>query len=92
MSFRALALDAAEAGDAKRAARWLERAGQVARQRQSAHEAACNGLCAARLALRQGLPAEAARHAAAAGQAFDQLQMGWHHQQALQLLPDGLGV
>ena len=89
MSFRALALDAAAAGDARRATRWLARAGQVAQQRQSAHEAACNELCAAQLAQHLGQPLEAARRAAAAGQAFEHLQMDWHRQQALQRVPPG---
>jgi hypothetical protein len=89
MCCRALALDAAAAGDAARAARWLARADQVAAQRQSAHEAACNALCAADVARRLGRDAEAAARAAAALADFERLQMPWHAAQALTLLRSG---
>ena len=82
MAARALALHAAGRGDAMRAARWLARAQQVAAQRQSAHEAACNTLCAAQLALAQGQLAPARQQAAAAAAAFERLQMDWHAAQA----------
>lgn len=85
MASRALALDAARAGDRRRAALWLQRAWQVARQRQSAHEAACNTLCAAQLAGLHGDADEARRQAGAAQQAFERLQMHWHAQQARSL-------
>ncbi len=82
MAARALALHAAGRGDAARAARWLARAQQVAARRQSAHEAACNGLCAAQLAMQQGSEADARQQAAAAAAAFERLQMDWHAAQA----------
>ena len=82
MAARALALHAAGRGDATRAARWLARAQQVAAQRQSAHEAACNTLCAAQLALAQGQVAPGREQAAAAAAAFERLQMDWHAAQA----------
>jgi hypothetical protein len=66
-----------------RAARWLARAQRVALQRQSAHELACNTLCAADLAQLQGRPAEAQDLASSALQDFQALQMAWHAQQAL---------
>jgi class 3 adenylate cyclase len=84
MASRALALDAAHDADEVRAARWLARAQRVALQRQSAHELACNTLCAADLALMQGRPAEAQAQATSALQDFQALQMHWHAQQALQ--------
>lgn len=89
MSCRALALDAAAAGDAARAARWLARAGQVAAQRQSAHEVACNALCAARMAHRLGRDTAVAAPAAAALAEFQRLQMPWHAAQAQLLLRGG---
>lgn len=82
MAARALALHDAGRGDAARAARWLARAQQVAARRQSAHEAACNGLCAAQLAMQQGSEADARQQAAAAAAAFERLQMDWHAAQA----------
>jgi tetratricopeptide (TPR) repeat protein len=82
MAARALALHAAGRGDAARAVRWLARAQQVAARRQSAHEAACNALCAAQLALRQGRVAQARTQAGAAAAAFERLRMDWHAAQA----------
>lgn len=86
MACRALALDAARAGDAQGAARWLARAQRVALQRQSAHELACNALCEADLARHAGRHAEAQGHAASALQDFLALDMAWHAQQARQHL------
>lgn len=82
MAARALALHAAGRGEAARAVHWLARAQQVAARRQSAHEAACNALCAAQLALAQGQVAAGREQAAAAAAAFERLQMDWHAAQA----------
>ena len=82
MAARALALHAANRGEAARAARWLARAQWVAARRQSVHEATCNTLCAAQLAVAQGHTARAREQAAAAVVDFDRLQMDWHAAQA----------
>jgi class 3 adenylate cyclase/tetratricopeptide (TPR) repeat protein len=88
MTSRALALDAADHGDAARARRWLARAEAVAARRQSAHETACNRLCAAQLAAREGRDGEARQTAAAAQRDFTALQMDDHARLAQRLLGD----
>jgi len=75
---RAMARDAAARHDTAAAQRWLARARRIAAQRESRHEAACNDLCAAELALAAGDRGRARRDGEAAMAAFERLQMAWH--------------
>ena len=70
--------------DPERAQRYLRAAQAVADLRGSAHEAAVNRLCAAELALAQGLPAQALLGQAA--DAFEASAMAWHLQQTRRLM------
>lgn len=87
---RALAREAARAGHAPGqrddAAKWLARARRIAAQRDSAHEAAANDLCAAEVALHGGDLARARELAEAAAAAFERLEMRWHRERAEALL------
>ncbi|WP_399683183.1 hypothetical protein, partial [Xenophilus sp.] len=77
-----LARLAADAGDDARLARALHLADRAAALRRSPHEAACNALCRARLAVARGDGAEAARQLDAAAEGFQRLGMDWHLAQA----------
>lgn len=82
MSCRALARDALARGEPTRAARWLRRAGQIAVQRESAHEAAHNKLLEAELQASQGRQREADAALASAQAAYARLAMTWHAEAA----------
>lgn len=75
---RALAVAAAEAGDATTARRWMARAGRSARQRGSAREAALNLAADARIATLQGDAAGALAARERAVSALRALGMHWH--------------
>jgi hypothetical protein len=83
MACRAMAL---HCGDARQAALWLSRADVSAAARASAHEAAGNRLCEARLVLAAGQPERAQRSLAEAAAAFERMAMPWHLGQAQALL------
>lgn len=98
LACRALARDAARGGPAAshadghaaggpaNALKWLARARRIAAQRDSAHEAAANELCAADLALHAEERARARELAERAAAAFERLQMHWHRERAEGLL------
>ena len=79
MACRAMAL---HCGDPRQAAIWLARADTSAVARASAHEAAGNRLCEARLALAADQPDRARQLLAEAASAFERLAMPWHLGQA----------
>jgi tetratricopeptide (TPR) repeat protein len=83
MACRAMAL---QARHSLQAARWLARADSSAAARASAHEAAGNRLCEARLALAAGRPEQARALLADAATAFERMTMTWHLGQAQALL------
>lgn len=86
MAMRAIARLDAERGDWPAAQRRLAMADKVAQARGSPHEAACNELCRAQVALAQGVRAAAAAHVERASVAFTRLQMRWHLAEATRLL------
>ncbi len=81
---RALALAAAQAGDATSAARLMARSGRSASLRQSAREHALDGVVSSRIAALQGQQHESVLALARALEAFETLGMSWHHAKALQ--------
>ena len=81
---RALALAAAQAGDATSAARLMARSGRSASLRQSAREHALDGVVSSRIAALQGQQDESVLALARALEAFETLGMSWHHAKALQ--------
>jgi hypothetical protein len=83
MACRAMAL---HCGDPGQAAIWLARADASAAARASAHEAAGNRLCEARLALAASQPDRARRLLADTAADFERLTMPWHLGQAQALL------
>lgn len=78
MASRAMARLAAAEGHTAAAQRHLARAARVAAMRGSAHEAACNALCEAQVALQLGRPGDAAAALERACQGFEALQMAGH--------------
>ena len=85
MASRAMARLAAGRGDWPAANRHLGMAATVAHTRGSAHEAACNELCRAQVALAQDARDIASACLEHATEAFDSMQMEWHLAQALRL-------
>ncbi|MEO7851883.1 MAG: tetratricopeptide repeat protein, partial [Rubrivivax sp.] len=86
MAYRALARDAAERQDFAAAQRYLAEARRIGAQRDSAHEAAVNDLCAAQIAVCTGSRGAVRQHAEAALTAFQQVGMHWHAGKAEALL------
>ena len=84
MACRAMALHGRR--PARRPRSWLARADTSAAARGSAHEAAGNRLCEARLALAAGRPEQARPLLADAAAAFERMAMPWHLAQAQALL------
>lgn len=87
MAARAMALLEAGRGRAAAARRHLARAEQVAKVRESAHEAACNAWCRAQVLLALGDAVQASKSLHDARMAFSRLRMDWHLQQAEGLVP-----
>jgi class 3 adenylate cyclase/tetratricopeptide (TPR) repeat protein len=75
---RALALAAAQNGNARRSAQWLARANHSATLRMSSREHALNDLTASRIAAIQGNQAQSAEALDRALAAFKKLRMDWH--------------
>jgi class 3 adenylate cyclase/tetratricopeptide (TPR) repeat protein len=86
MAYRALARDAAERRDFTAAQHYLAEAQRVGKQRDSAHEAAVNQLCAAQMAVSAGAGSAVRQHAEAALVAFQRMGMHWHAGKAQDLL------
>lgn len=86
MACRAMARLAAQEGDASRVERWLARARDNAKRRESAHEEAVNALCEGEIALERGERERARPLLETASAAFAALDMAWHQNQATRLL------
>jgi hypothetical protein len=85
MACRAMARTAAASHDWQAADRHLRFAVRIAAKRRSAHEAACNDLCHAQVALLKEARPEALQYLERAARGFDRLQMRWHLEQATRL-------
>jgi len=82
---RALAHDAARAGDFLAAEHYLRLARRSADMRGSSHEHAANALCQAQVELDRGRPGEARRWLDTACTAFEAMRMRWHLERAGQV-------
>lgn len=85
MGCRALARLSAQVGDFERADRYLSRADQSARLRNSSHETASTQMCRAHVEAMRGRSRQAIALVDEASGAFERIGMPWHLSQAAQL-------
>lgn len=86
MGCRALARLAASKGDADRARHYLDAADRAAEFRASPRERAVNWFARGEIAAKAGRQAEARALFESAGEAFEQMRMGWHVSQTKAVL------